>query len=295
MALTDSTPATKRTYGYDLWGTLTGGSDLGALGGRDRARWKWALWFGQETEIYYMRARWYDPGTGRFLSEDPIGLDGGINPSVFAGDDPVNGSDPSGLECIFTWHPSVLTGGFNNVITETPGYWTTSGCRGGGGGWGGNGIGLPQGGGGGGSSPQNQQCWAAGVNLEFSAIIPLFSSGGGSYGWNIEWTSGSGLAFYRYGTPDGEPSYGFLVGPSLTVNFARGKGAWTGLFESVAGSAGSVTIGKFWSPPSCNGTGFEGWSGGWGKGPIGLGYTTTNYKLKRQLTSRVRNGCTGAD
>jgi len=46
---------------------------------------------------YYMRARWYDPEIGRFLSEDPAGAAGGTNAYVFAGDDPINGQDPSGL------------------------------------------------------------------------------------------------------------------------------------------------------------------------------------------------------
>lgn len=44
--------------------------------------------------------------TGRFLSEDPIGLAGGINPYVFAGNDPINRRDPSGtdwkLSCVST-------------------------------------------------------------------------------------------------------------------------------------------------------------------------------------------------
>ena len=51
-----------------------------------------------ETGLYYMRARYYDPQLGRFVSEDPIGLAGGINAYVYAGDNPVNGRDPSG-EC----------------------------------------------------------------------------------------------------------------------------------------------------------------------------------------------------
>jgi murein DD-endopeptidase MepM/ murein hydrolase activator NlpD len=47
-----------------------------------------------------MRNRWYEPRTGRFLSEDPIGLAGGINAYGFAGADPVNKSDPTGLFCV---------------------------------------------------------------------------------------------------------------------------------------------------------------------------------------------------
>jgi RHS repeat-associated protein len=53
--------------------------------------------FEGETGLYFMRARYYDPAAGRFISEDPIGLDGGINPYVFAGNDPVNARDPLGL------------------------------------------------------------------------------------------------------------------------------------------------------------------------------------------------------
>ena len=45
----------------------------------------------------YMRNRYYDPGTGRFTQEDPIGLAGGLNLYGFAKGDPVNFSDPFGL------------------------------------------------------------------------------------------------------------------------------------------------------------------------------------------------------
>jgi hypothetical protein len=47
-----------------------------------------------------MRSRYYDPDLARFLSEDPLGLGGGINPYVYAGNDPINATDPFGLsEC----------------------------------------------------------------------------------------------------------------------------------------------------------------------------------------------------
>src|SRR6266542_3668775 len=45
----------------------------------------------------YLRNRWYDPKTGRFLTQDPIGLAGGVNLYSYAGNDPVNYSDPFGL------------------------------------------------------------------------------------------------------------------------------------------------------------------------------------------------------
>jgi RHS repeat-associated protein len=46
---------------------------------------------------YYRRARVYDPATGRFTQEDPIGLAGGLNLYGYANGDPVNFSDPFGL------------------------------------------------------------------------------------------------------------------------------------------------------------------------------------------------------
>ncbi|HEX8361045.1 MAG TPA: RHS repeat-associated core domain-containing protein [Longimicrobium sp.] len=45
----------------------------------------------------YKRNRYYDPQTGRFTQEDPIGLAGGINLYGFANGDPVTYSDPYGL------------------------------------------------------------------------------------------------------------------------------------------------------------------------------------------------------
>lgn len=45
----------------------------------------------------FKRNRVYDPETGRFTQEDPIGLAGGLNLYGFAEGDPVNYSDPFGL------------------------------------------------------------------------------------------------------------------------------------------------------------------------------------------------------
>ena len=45
----------------------------------------------------YMRNRYYDPRSGRFTQEDPIGLAGGLNVYGFGNGDPVTYSDPYGL------------------------------------------------------------------------------------------------------------------------------------------------------------------------------------------------------
>ncbi|MFH1154915.1 MAG: RHS repeat-associated core domain-containing protein [Pseudomonadota bacterium] len=46
-----------------------------------------------------MRARYYDPEVGRFISEDPIGFDGGdVNLYAYVLNNPVNRTDPWGLE-----------------------------------------------------------------------------------------------------------------------------------------------------------------------------------------------------
>ena len=38
--------------------------------------------------MVYLRNRWYDPQSGRFLTQDPIGLAGGVNLYAYAGNDP---------------------------------------------------------------------------------------------------------------------------------------------------------------------------------------------------------------
>jgi RHS repeat-associated protein len=47
--------------------------------------------------LMYRRNRYYDPKTGRFTQEDPIGLAGGLNTYGFADGDPVSYTDPYGL------------------------------------------------------------------------------------------------------------------------------------------------------------------------------------------------------
>jgi len=51
-----------------------------------------------KTGLYYCRARWYDPHTCRWLSNDPIGISGGLNQYAALNSNQVNFTDPCGLD-----------------------------------------------------------------------------------------------------------------------------------------------------------------------------------------------------
>jgi len=60
-------------------------------------------YYDSETGLHYNWHRYYDPKTGRYMTPDPIGLDGGINLFAYVSNNPVNLVDPLGLE---DWRPS---------------------------------------------------------------------------------------------------------------------------------------------------------------------------------------------
>ena len=53
--------------------------------------------YDEQSGLYYNHNRYYNPQLGRYMEADPIGLEGGLNPYAYAGNNPVMNSDPSGL------------------------------------------------------------------------------------------------------------------------------------------------------------------------------------------------------
>jgi RHS repeat-associated protein len=90
-SLSSSTGALANTYTYDSFGKLS--ASTGSLTNRFQYT---SREFDSETGIYFYRARYYDPTAGRFLGEDPIEFNGGINLYGYVGNNPAGVVDPSG-------------------------------------------------------------------------------------------------------------------------------------------------------------------------------------------------------
>jgi RHS repeat-associated protein len=93
-SLTDNTGTLTNTYTYDSLGNAVGSTGTQQNYFRYTGRE-----LDSETNLYYYRARYYDPTTGRFVSEDPIRFHGGLNYYRYVFNHSVNYRDPFGLRC----------------------------------------------------------------------------------------------------------------------------------------------------------------------------------------------------
>ena len=97
VGMTDENKSVEQSYFYDEFG-----NSLGSWGSASNNYLYTAQEYdGSVTQLYNLRARYYKPSIGRFISEDPVcpGMAEfplGINPYIYVLDNPTNAIDPSG-------------------------------------------------------------------------------------------------------------------------------------------------------------------------------------------------------
>jgi RHS repeat-associated protein len=110
-SLYDSAGAQAATYNFTSFGTTTPTGSLFNPFQYTGREWD------SETGLFYYRARYYDQGTGRFVSEDPMSFKGGINFYSYTINNPINFVDPSGLLAeLYCDKIGSLRGGSRNSI-----------------------------------------------------------------------------------------------------------------------------------------------------------------------------------
>jgi RHS repeat-associated protein len=92
---------------YDAWGVIR----RGAPTGDPKGRYCGSLGHKQDDEsgFVYMRARYYEPNSGRFLNEDESRSNS--NWFIYTGNNPVNAVDQSGHDSILEWLIKLGIGG----------------------------------------------------------------------------------------------------------------------------------------------------------------------------------------
>jgi RHS repeat-associated protein len=100
LALTNSTGSSIAQYTYDPYGNTTAvGSSTNSYQYTGREN--------DSTGMYFYRARYYSSTFQRFISEDPLGLRGGINEYSYVLNNPSNYLDPMGLDVTVTQYAGV--------------------------------------------------------------------------------------------------------------------------------------------------------------------------------------------
>ena len=101
IAILDSTGAAVVQYSYDAWGRLLSDEPAAnSIGNLNPLRYRGYV-YDDETGLYYLQSRYYDPALGRFLNaDDPgnLGVKGLLSYNLFAycGNNPANRVDTSG-------------------------------------------------------------------------------------------------------------------------------------------------------------------------------------------------------
>ena len=90
IRVTDASGAAVAANAYDEYGQPNA-TNIG------RFQFTGQAWM-PEVGLYYYKARMYSPSLGRFMQPDPVGQSAGPNIYNYVGSDPINRSDPTGLD-----------------------------------------------------------------------------------------------------------------------------------------------------------------------------------------------------
>ena len=97
LAMTDESGNVVASYSYDAWGNIL--SQSGEMATINPYRYA-GYRYDEDTKLYYLMARYYDPNTGVFLSIDPVRGDAmtpiTMNGYNYANNNPVMNVDPDG-------------------------------------------------------------------------------------------------------------------------------------------------------------------------------------------------------
>ena len=205
VALTDHNGSAAQTLAYGPFG-----ESLASTGRSQNSMQYTGREQDNETGLHYYRARYYDAELGRFISEDPIGFEGGINFYAYVGNNPLTYNDPFGQDA------ESIMAFWGDVGTKIGGYYNF---------W-------------------NNGNISEGVTVGASTINPFTSDNGDVLGFNIQEFSDGTIGYYEV-TGDGA---GVDVGAFLEYNLSYGSGGWHGDFESINFGYGVLSGSVFWSP-----------------------------------------------
>jgi RHS repeat-associated protein len=104
VGLINTTQQLVDSYTYDPYGATTATETV-------TQPFRYAAGYQDPTGLYHYGARYYDPTTGRFTQTDPTGANPGY---IYAGDNPINNSDPTGTD-IF----NDILGGASTTLSVT--------------------------------------------------------------------------------------------------------------------------------------------------------------------------------
>ena len=130
IAIVDAAGNAVVSYAYDAWGNILSvtGTMADTLGESNPLRYRGYV-YDNETELYYLQSRYYDPKIGRFINADPFSSTGqgilGNNMFTYCLNNPVIFTDRSGNTCVMT-----CSGDINLFVRDLSGFHSAVGWGG---------------------------------------------------------------------------------------------------------------------------------------------------------------------